>query len=105
MGLAERGSMPCNDSDAPKISDKTLTGHLTELANEWAAVLNHQAEHGRKATLDGKGSNIWWLNQTAYLAERFGIALIDDLLTARGLPPRTPALPGTQPSTPKESSA
>ena len=86
----------CNEVSAPKISDDTLTGHLTDLANEWTAVIAHQAENGRQATLNGTGGSIWWLNQTGYLGEQFGIALIDDLLAARGLPSRKPALPGAE---------
>jgi hypothetical protein len=70
-----------------RISDEVLTGHLTELANDWAQV--------RAGNEPAKDNTVWWLNQTAYLGERFGVALIDDLLAARNLPSRAdpPALP------------
>lgn len=64
----------------PRISDETLTGSLVDLANEWDEKRDQPGY---------KNNTIWWLNQESYLGGRFGIALIDDLLAARGLPPRS----------------
>ncbi len=64
-----------------RVSDETLTGQLTELANEWEAV--------KRGEQPWKDNTLWWLNQTSYAGERFVVALVDDLLAARGLPARS----------------
>jgi hypothetical protein len=74
-----------------KIANEALAGDLTRLADEWDAVRAHQQARGKDSTLDVRGSSIWWHNQHAYAGERFVVALIDDLLEARGLPPRSTA--------------
>lgn len=71
-----------------RVSDENLTGHLSEMLDEWEAIRAHQRKHGRRSTVNSKGDNTWWINQECYFAERFGAALVDDLLEARGLPPR-----------------
>lgn len=75
-----------------KISDETLTGALTEWADEWQATLR-----GERPNQD---NNLWRLNHVAFLGERFGPALIDDLLEARLLPPRAVPTPTLTPPTP-----
>lgn len=70
-----------------KITNETLDGALRTLADEWDAT-----RRGENPQYD---NTLWWLNQTSYLGERFGTALIDDLLEARGLPSRKEHHAGT----------